>query len=537
MKPSQAARVLLENYGLRAAGIEDFGPELPYWQSINRTDWQTLVDIAERYGRDICCMGVDVHIKRLMTMHKDWHAYEWGKSLISFEAVLSSEKQIQAHVTLGFDTVSGRGFRGSAQTASLPFRIGGKRTWSASPAWRDGLTHYEYDGGAVDAAHAAELSEAALLERNFKLFTGSAVVEGDPKLKPGATVEMKRVGEQFEGEYIVSHVIHTFSMEGGYITEFGIKRNTLNAGTGRGAALMQASIALAAPVVAVAGAAYGDDEDEGGSEVYSLMWRKEGARTEKVSGGEKVVLYFKVKDIADGEKAKFAVYKEGGDSEAVAELEGVVRNGVAEAEWETSAEAGEYRFEAECGGASSDECAVLEVDGIELCNLAWMKDESDIGDTFATVDDEVKLSCKANGIADGEKVHFRIYEVGGGDSGDDSLVAELDGEVEGGIAEAPWEVLCGSGSRIEREIEGQGWANLEYYFTAEYAGAESQRSKVMETRGAMRYELVNGETGEPVRSDYCVLLTCEGTFVAADADENGFIDIDGLKLGDYTAIG
>jgi len=335
MKPSQAARVLLENYGLRAAGIEDFGPELPYWQSINRTDWQTLSDIAERYGRDICCMGAEVYIKRLMTMHKDWHAYEWGKSLISFEAALSSERQIQAHVTLGFDTVSGSGFRGSAQGSSLPLKIGGKRMWSASPMWRDGLTHYEYDGGAIDAAHATELSEAALLERSFKLFTGSAVVEGDPKLKPGATVEMKRVGEQFEGEYIVSHVIHTFSMEGGYITEFGIKRNTLNAGTGRGAALMQASVAPAATALAAAGAVHGDDEDEGGAEVYSLMWRKDGARTEKVAGGEKVVLYCKVKDIADGEKAKFAVYKEGRDEEAVVELEGEVRNGIAEAEWET----------------------------------------------------------------------------------------------------------------------------------------------------------------------------------------------------------
>jgi len=345
-------------------------------------------------------------------------------------------------------------------------------------------------------------------------------------------VEMKRVGEQFEGEYIVSHVIHTFSMEGGYITEFGLKRNTLNAGTGRRAAPMQASSAQAAPVAAAVAGAYGDDEDEDGSEVYSLMWRKEGARTEKVSGGEKVVLYCKVKDIADGEKAKFAVYKEGGDGEAVAELEGEVRNGVAEAEWETPAEACEYRFEAEYGGASSDECAVLEVDGIELCSLAWMNGGKEISE--ALVDDEVSLYCEAKNIPDGEDVTFSIFEQG---ENKDDPVEEVTGTVADGKVEAPWKVICkcDEGSNIADEIEEQGYTEPNYCFTTKYGDIKSNEQSKELIIGAFVYcRLYNELTKENLANMDCELHLPDGSTRKCKSDSRGFVKVERLLHGKVT---
>ncbi|MCL2380323.1 MAG: phage late control D family protein, partial [Treponema sp.] len=66
--PSQAIRDTLARYNLQMAEYESFGPVIPYWESYEKTDLQTVQYIAKRYGRDICCVGKKVYVKRLMTM-------------------------------------------------------------------------------------------------------------------------------------------------------------------------------------------------------------------------------------------------------------------------------------------------------------------------------------------------------------------------------------------------------------------------------------------------------------------------------------
>ena len=93
MTPSQAIKTTLDRYNLQA-DCEPFGPEIPFWQSHERTDLQMIRDMAKQYGRDICCIGKKVYVKRLKTMLKDEHIYERGKNLISFEVKESFNEQV-----------------------------------------------------------------------------------------------------------------------------------------------------------------------------------------------------------------------------------------------------------------------------------------------------------------------------------------------------------------------------------------------------------------------------------------------------------
>ena len=113
--------------------------------------------------------------------------------------------------------------RNTFRKCAPPFGL----TANPNSAWIQ-RPHFIYDYMVKDDAEAQELAEAALRERSFKLMRAECNVEGDCRLASGATVMMKYVGQPFDGEYITHAVIHRFSLEEGYTTNFFLKRNMVD---------------------------------------------------------------------------------------------------------------------------------------------------------------------------------------------------------------------------------------------------------------------------------------------------------------------
>ena len=265
-------------------------------------------------------------------------------------------------------------------------------------------------------------------------------VEGDQRLKPGATVMMKNFGKKYSGEYIASAVIHMFSLEDGYTTDFCLKRNMLDEEFMRRPAHTDGRAGAAAPVQSRADQNDGtEEEDDSGPAFRSLKWKKEN------------------------------------------------------------------------GGEISE----------------------------ALVYDRVVLFFEVINIDDGETVNVTVHEYD--DDGEHDEICTLTGEVKNGRVEIPWTVeyhADDDDTNSADELKEKGYTLPEYFFIAEYGGAESEggEKKLLYVKGWVNYHVTDRQTGKPSANKDRLLLTSEGEFITRKTDENGRIRLEGIKIGQFTII-
>jgi len=73
------------------------------------------------------------------------------------------------------------------------------------------------------AEEAKALAIAELTKRNQNLITGNLVSIGNPSIRPGMTVEVKKVGNRFSGTYYVEKTKHSIN-QNGYSTTLKLRR-------------------------------------------------------------------------------------------------------------------------------------------------------------------------------------------------------------------------------------------------------------------------------------------------------------------------
>jgi len=109
-----------------------------------------------------------------------------------------------------------------------------------------------------------------------------------------------------------------------------------------------------------------------------------------------------------------------------------------------------------------------EEDSPEFHNLRWEKDGKEPSKALVVPEEEASLLCEVKNIDEGSTVKFRIFEeLENGSKG--AFIAEVEGVVNGGEVEAPWEVA---------QIGDTG-TRTSCCFIAEYSGIESEQSGIL----------------------------------------------------------
>jgi phage protein D len=225
---SQAVNDIISKYGLQAE-CDSFGLQKPYRQGEPQTDFDLILGFAERYGRDVCAIGKKVYVKERMTHKRDEIIYEWGKSLIDFRAVESIKNQPGSVRVIGWDAMKDGGFSAKKTLEDVTQKVGGGSTWKkASRSGGKQWTHNIFDHEVSDGKEAEGIALGKLRQMSFQYLRAEGRGEGNQKLSAGMEVTVKYVGKAYSGDYIAEAVIHDFSLEGGYITEFKLKRNMLD---------------------------------------------------------------------------------------------------------------------------------------------------------------------------------------------------------------------------------------------------------------------------------------------------------------------
>ena len=243
---------------------------------------------------------------------------------------------------------------------------------------------------------------------------------------------VKYIGAAWSGEYVAYGVIHRFSLEEGYTTDFYLKRNMGNDDFKK----KVRHVDMNADKTAASGAAAGSQpdgdesgEEEDGPEFRSLKWKQGGKEIAEALVDDEVSLFCEVKNIADGEKVRFSIFEQSeSKDDPIAEVEGEVKNGEVEVPWEVMYKGGEgsncaeeleeqgwtvpdYFFVAEYGGVESPQGKVLEISNIIHKRLV----DDKTGESLANMEYTITLAdgnvITGNTDADGyiEKIQLKCF--------------------------------------------------------------------------------------------------------------------------------
>lgn len=223
--PSDAIKAVFDTYSLQTK-MDSFGSVRPFFSQQGQTDLDFVLSIAGRYGKDVYVFGQKAYVADEIKDKTDEIIFEWGKSLVHFEAEENFRPLVSDTSNIGWDPLKSESFVGSATIGDVAIKIGGSTDWAGiskggSGQWIDTAI----DNFAMDADDATLLAKGRLMKNSWQFGKARGTAEGNYKLRAGMRVMIKMAGEAFSGEYIADTVTHLFDYRGGYKTEFCLKRN------------------------------------------------------------------------------------------------------------------------------------------------------------------------------------------------------------------------------------------------------------------------------------------------------------------------
>ena len=231
VKDSDVASEVISQAGL-SPDCEDSEIVHPYISQNNVTNLAFLYERARRVGFIVDYYDGKVHFKK-----KDLQSQQdliWddsnmsgggGRLLKRCQFSTSTMNVVDKVVVRSWDPKTRKEIVGSSDEVHGD-TMGGQKTGSA---WAPSSTLQVSDQPVRSAAEASKLAYSILNERAGSFMSGNGSSEGDPKIKAGQAISVKKMGADFDGQYFVSRANHRLKIGAGagngYETEFEIERS------------------------------------------------------------------------------------------------------------------------------------------------------------------------------------------------------------------------------------------------------------------------------------------------------------------------
>ncbi|HEX2733795.1 MAG TPA: phage baseplate assembly protein V [Polyangiaceae bacterium] len=190
-------------------------PALPYTAHGRGNDWEWLSSCSERCGYYFYLAGRELG---LMTLAGRGEPIELklGESLLEVAVELNSEHACDNVAVTGWDVELGKLVFGEAARARTP------RGSNFRPADAGGLPSLGQHGLAVTTgSQVADIAQAELDRRVASELTYRGCAVGNVHLTPGTRVRLDTAHPLASEALALTHVIHTYDPERGYLSEFG----------------------------------------------------------------------------------------------------------------------------------------------------------------------------------------------------------------------------------------------------------------------------------------------------------------------------
>ena len=213
--PIDCATQIAGQYGLTAktrAGSPR--PVKTFRFQANQSDYEFLRSMADLEGFMFWIEGTELHFERPQIPSNDDAEFSFGEDVKTFLPVANFRKPAVAVEVGAWDVTGKAELTGTAQT--------GDELWSV-PGVKPGANLAKFtstkrelslvESRVATQEHADTVAKAALTWRAMEFITAEVEVEGDPKVKPGALVNIKKVGP-YSGHYLVTEANHFYDAAG-----------------------------------------------------------------------------------------------------------------------------------------------------------------------------------------------------------------------------------------------------------------------------------------------------------------------------------
>lgn len=203
--------------------VESTSEVYSYILQDNRTPYEFLRERAERIGFAFWVSEGKLHFRRPAARPPEPIPLEWGRTLRQFHPVLTTGQQVDEVIVRGWDPQEKRAIVGRATRGRAAPEIGEQRSGSELAREAFGSASVLVVDRPVSTQGEADALAQALCDRLSAGFVrAEGRCAGEPRLCPGALVEIRNVGQRFSGKYYVTRAIHSIGQRGMYETEFSV---------------------------------------------------------------------------------------------------------------------------------------------------------------------------------------------------------------------------------------------------------------------------------------------------------------------------
>lgn len=220
---AEVVREVAAQHGLRCE-VDVTGPVHRVLAQVNQSDLAFLRERARGADAELWVSGDRLHLHPrggggqavVLTL---------GRGLLECAVMADLAGQVTAFTVSGWDVAAKDAIRHRATDAVLAGELGGRM--GGSRALQEALGAREQQvvhEAPFTTAEAQALAEAHFRRTGRRFVRGGAAAEGDARIRVGATVELRGLGDLFEGSYHVTRARHRFDPSLGLRTEFSFER-------------------------------------------------------------------------------------------------------------------------------------------------------------------------------------------------------------------------------------------------------------------------------------------------------------------------
>jgi len=213
--PIDCAKQIASQYGLTAKTREGQpAPVKMFRFQANQTDFDFLSSMAELEGYMFWVDGTELHFERPELSSTDDCEFSFGEDLKTFLPVANFRKPANSVEVGGWDTTGKAEITGKAKKGDELWTVpGGKAGADVSKftSTKTALAVVESQVGTQE--HADTVAKAVYTRRAMEFITAEVEIQGNPTVKPGAMVNLKKVGA-YSGHYFVTEANHFYDGAG-----------------------------------------------------------------------------------------------------------------------------------------------------------------------------------------------------------------------------------------------------------------------------------------------------------------------------------
>jgi phage protein D/phage baseplate assembly protein gpV len=217
MTVGDAIQKILQENGLRPGKFDPSGPAQDWLQQDNETDWEFISRHARNLGFWVLTEADKVDFVAVgKPATQTTIAVEWPDTIAAFHPRVTGVQQVRTVTAAAWDPKTKQRLSGQAPAPTPLTQIGLKRN-KVSDDLDGGQIHIS-NSSATSRDEVESLATAAMGRLADAYVEADAHIPGNPNVKAGVTLEVKGVGEDFSGKYVVGTVRHTFRGGGAFDT-------------------------------------------------------------------------------------------------------------------------------------------------------------------------------------------------------------------------------------------------------------------------------------------------------------------------------